>query len=319
MSRTEERFECRACEEVNARIRADEAAFVEEEEARYRANVERVASTLASRVKGCCPVLLCGPSSVGKTTTARRLCAALERQGVASVVVSLDDFYRGLGNAPRLPDGRHDYESPEALDLVRLHRCVEELMQTGQTRLPIYDFQAGRPSDRTRSLVTAGDTAVIFEGVHAFTPSVTETVSMGREVPRVFVNTGSRFLCGDETVLLRRDVRLARRLLRDERTRASSFHHTMTMWDQVLYGTETYILPYVEERDLTVDTTLGYEPSVMAAPLLARLSALDGTPYEAEGRRLCRAFRRFEPLPLSIVPPTSVLTEFLGNCDFSCV
>ncbi len=319
MSRTEERFALRACEEVNGRIRAGAAGFVQEEGGRFRANVEQVAQALASRVGGRCPVLLCGPSSVGKTTTAARLCAALGRQGVASVVVSLDDFYRGLGNAPRLPDGRYDYESPEALDLARLRQCVDEWMHTGQTQLPIYDFQAGRPSERTRSLVTRGDTAVIFEGVHAFTPSVTRTVSVDGAVPRVFVNTGSRFTCGGETVLLRRDVRLARRLLRDERTRASSFHHTMTMWDQVLYGAETYILPYVVDSDLTVDTTLGYEPSVMATPLLARLPSLDGTPYEAVGRRLTAAFERFEPLPPTSVPPTSVLTEFLGNCDFSCV
>ena len=100
--------------EINRRMTADPAAFVTEECARYRQNVAEVENWLNDAAVKRRVLLLAGPSSSGKTTTANLLCESLRRDGVDAFVVSLDDFYRGRGLAPLLPDGSYDYESPEA-------------------------------------------------------------------------------------------------------------------------------------------------------------------------------------------------------------
>ena len=102
---------------AKAAVKNDPAAFVAAEEARYRAAVETVAAAIHDEKDGRRFVLLSGPSSSGKTTTAGLLRAALAAKGTVTHVLSLDDFYLGEGKAPLLPDGRPDYESIDALNL----------------------------------------------------------------------------------------------------------------------------------------------------------------------------------------------------------
>lgn len=299
--------------EVCRRVRENAAGLIADEEAAYERQIARTASRIAADTHGCRLVLQCGPSSVGKTTTADKLCRSLAGRGVAAVVVSLDDFYRGVGKAPRLPDGSFDYESPLAIDLEQLHDCIAQLVKTGQTLLPRYDFPAGRPSDEKRPLRLSGDTAVIFEGIHAFSPLLTEELARdGIEPFRIFVNTRSRFTDGEDVLLCRREIRLSRRLLRDERTRASSFENTMTMWQQVLKGDELYIFPHSASAHVTIDTTMGYEPCVLAPLMIRRLPTLFGTPYEESARRLLWVYERFCTIDTAAVPKDSVLREFIG-------
>ncbi len=294
----------------------DPARFIAVEEAQYDAQILNTAASIADAASGCRLVWLCGPSSVGKTTTAARLCAALEARGVAAFVVSLDDFYRGIGQAERLCDGRFDYESPKALDLPQLHRCLTELMTTGETSLPQYDFEAGAPALTRRFLRVQGNAAVIFEGIQAFSPLLTEGLDpaiLGKPI-RVFVNARTRFTDGDRVLLCRRDIRLCRRLLRDERTRGSDFADTLSMWQGVLAGDETHIFPFADAADHLIDTALGYEPCVIAPLLRDRLHTLRGTPYEATAVRLKAALDCFEPLTCDHVPHDSILREFIGKC-----
>lgn len=303
---------------IRDRLAADTAGTIAHEEERYTHQICTAADAIAAQTNGIRFVWMCGPSSVGKTTTARRLCAALENRGVQAFVVSLDDFYRGKYDAPLLEDGSFDYESPEALDLPRLHRCLRELAATGETDLPRYDFEAGEPSELRTHLHVTGRTAVIFEGIQAFSPLLTEGLG-DLCVPslRLFINTRTRFTDGGDLLLCRRDIRLVRRLLRDERTRATSFADTMAMWQKVLAGDERHIFPYSDSADLLIDTALAYEPCVTAPLIADKLTALYGTPYEATARRLQGALARFPALPQERVPANSILREFIGNpCTF---
>ena len=131
--------------EINRRMTDCPLNFVTEECERYRANVAEVADRLNDAAVRRRVLLLAGPSSSGKTTTAALLCETLRRGGVDVFVVSLDDFYRGRGLAPQLPDGSFDYESPEALDLPQLASCIRALLEDGQAMLPQYDFKVGTP------------------------------------------------------------------------------------------------------------------------------------------------------------------------------
>lgn len=302
---TDHTFECAW---VNTRLRADPTALIEQEERRFTAQVKAVGAALGDSVSGLRFVMLCGPSSAGKTTTTRLLCEAVRSRGVRAAMISLDDFYRDMATIPLTADGEKDIEAPTALDVTRLHACVRELAATGTTRLPRFDFEHSRPTAETVPLTVADRTVVFLEGIHAFSPLILYGIP---DPVRVYVNAHTRFVDGERVLLGRQDIRLSRRLLRDERTRATAFLGTMAMWDSVMDGFRRYILPYVDTADYVVDTTIGYEPTVLAAPMRERLPQLFGTAYEETARRLYEAYGQFASLPLTAVPADSVLREFL--------
>ena len=297
---------------VSAAVKNDPAACVATEEARYREAVEAVASAIHDAKDGRRFVLLSGPSSSGKTTTAGLLKAALAAKGTVTHVISLDDFYLGEGKAPLLPDGRPDYESIDALNLPLLQACLTDLVQKGETALPQFDFSARCPKAERVPLCLEPDAAVILEGIHAFNPC------LGAYLPpamttRLFINTLSRFSDANGVWLSRRVLRLVRRILRDDRFRASPFSHTMGMWPQVARGETLYLFPYADTADLVIDTTFAFEPCLFRGfllPLLAAVPSID--PHADTARRLAALLDVFPPLDAALLPQESMLREFIG-------
>jgi len=297
--------------EINRRIATDPAAFVAEECARYRANVAEVEGWLNDATVKRRVLLLAGPSSSGKTTTANLLCESLRRDGVDAFVVSLDDFYRGRGLAPQLPDGSYDYESPEALDLPQLAACIRSLLDEGHAMLPQYDFKAGRPKAEKVPLTLSNRSVVIFEGIHALCPMLVERLPQ-KHVKKLFIHTRSRFYDGEECLLSRREIRLIRRMVRDEKHRGTTAEQTLSMWPQVLRGEDTYLFPYADTVDMTIDTTHAFEPCMMAVQALPLLSSIAKEhPYYSEAQHLIEALTGFVSAPLSLLPENCILREFL--------
>lgn len=300
-------------EEINARVRTDAQAFVREENDRYFDDVAALTRALTVGLHTRCLVMLAGPSSSGKTTTARLLRDGLRELGVDAHVVSLDDFYRGRELAPVLEDGSFDYEALEALNLPQLRSCMLELVRDGVTELPQFDFVSGAPAPDTQELRIAHDSVVIFEGIHALNPIFEQELPQENLV-KIFINTMSPVYAGDTKLLARRDIRLVRRMLRDERFRNSSPENTLHMWQQVVRGENTYMFPYVDTVDYVMDTTHAYEPCVFAPEILPLLRAIAAdNPYIETVRHLIAALERFEPLSAAEVPRETLLREFLGG------
>ncbi len=298
---------------INHALHRDAQRMIAEEEQRYRGNVGRVAAYLNETMAGRCLVMLSGPSSAGKTTTANTLKRELEAAGRQASIVSLDDFYRGYGLAPQLPDGSFDYEAIEALDLPQLQTCMKELLTDGVTTLPQFDFHTHSPKPERRELRIAENSVVIFEGIHALNPLLEEHLS-GGHVFKLFINVLSRVYDDDDSKLLaRRDLRLCRRMLRDYQFRSSSIENTLDMWRQVVRGEELYMFPFVETANAKFDTTHAYEPAMIGPRLLPILRAV---PSDCKGydtvAHLIDALSRFDPLSAEWLPSDSLLREFIG-------
>ncbi len=286
--------------------------LVLKEELRYREAIVSVAKSIHDIPQKRRIVMLCGPSSAGKTTTATLLQQELAACGTIAHVVSLDNFYLGKGKAPLLPSGKFDYETIEALDVQRLFTCMHEIIEQGRTQLPIFDFQNHAPKAETITLELQEDAAVIFEGIHAFHPRLQTAVPEAGTI-RLFINTLTRFAWQDTLWLSRRDIRLSRRILRDDQFRASPFSNTMDMWPQVVRGEELYVFPYVDSAHFVIDTTFAYESCMLKQPLLERLANVPHSdPYIAVARRLQERFSVFPSIPAELLPQESMLHEFLG-------
>lgn len=297
--------------EVNTKATEQPAAFVAEEIDRYRAEVSRVEDWLNDVNVRRRVVLLSGPSSSGKTTTANLLCGRLRGDGVDAHVVSLDDFYRGRGQAPRLPDGSFDYETPEALDLPLLAACIRELLEEGHTFLPQFDFPTGQPKPERVELTLSQRSVVIFEGIHALHPHLREQLPK-KHVKRLLIHPHSTFYDGKEEILSGRQIRLVRRMVRDERHRGTPAAGTLSMWPQVVRGEELYLFPHADCADMVIDTTHAFEPCVFAARALPLLQTIpeNHPQYEMVGE-IKAALSRFTDMSPALLPEDSILREFL--------
>lgn len=257
-------------------------------------------------------VMLTGPSAAGKTTSAHKIAGAIAARGHSSQVVSLDDFYIGEGKYPKNPDGSDDYESLEALDLERLHFCLKELYKTGICEAPVFDFTLQQPSGTRR--IDARGGVVIIEGLHALNPTLTEELPAGAALC-LYAGLREEYAdSSDACCLATRDIRLARRIVRDYLFRGHGAAFTLGLWGHVCAGEERFIKPYKPRANLLLDTTHTYEVCLWRTVLDAMPADPELTPVQARQLEALRArFDAFPALGTELVPQNSLLREFIGK------
>lgn len=285
-------------------------AFIFLCERQYAARIEKTVDALLASERRV--VMLTGPSSAGKTTSAHRLADAIARRGRPADVISLDDFFLGEGRYPRRPTGEEDYECPEALDLPQLRECLKALDKTGECDAPLFDFLQQMPSDKRRHVdVRRG--AVIVEGLHAFNPLLTRDLPQNA-VFRVYAGLREEYCDADgRRTLATRDVRLARRLVRDCLFRGHDADFTMDMWRHVCESEDKYIRPFKNTADSQLDTSFSYEPCIWGETLYSHKENLNPGEHNQERfRLLCGAFAAFSPMNAGKIPADSMLREFVG-------
>ena len=259
-------------------------------------------------------VMLTGPSAAGKTTSAHKIAGAIAARGHSSQVVSLDDFYIGEGKYPKNPDGSDDYESLESLDLEQLHFCLKELYKTGICEAPVFDFTLQQPSGTRR--IDARGGVVIIEGLHALNPALTEELPAGAALC-LYAGLREEYAdSSDACCLATRDIRLARRIVRDYLFRGHGAAFTLGLWGHVCAGEERFIKPYKPRANLLLDTTHTYEVCLWRTVLDAMPADPELTPVQARQLEALRArFDAFPALGTELVPQNSLLREGLQLVD----
>ena len=106
---------------------------------------------------------------------------------------------------------------------------------------------------------------------------------------------------------------------RDYLFRGHSASRTLSMWANVRRGEHTWIFPHQDDVDFVVNSAMEFEMRVLkplVEPLLAAVQPDDG--QYAKARALLALLALFSPAPAAIVPPTSVMREFIGDGAFDC-
>ncbi len=269
-----------------------------------------IAAAAESRASESKVIMLTGPSASGKTTTAFKLADALMRSGTHAVVVSLDNFYKNLDDYPRLPDGSKDYESVHALDIDEIHRCLGELIEFGQAEFPEFDFQTEMRAAHKNHIELQGG-VVIVEGIHALNPILTDELPSG-SVYKVYAGLREEYSYGGQRFLPTRDIRLARRLVRDNKFRGHSLEKTVDMWPMVCEGEDAYIKAYKPYADLLLDTSFSYEICVLAPFITEMRGKAERGDLAERLDQLADKFARCTSLSAEYIPPQSMLREFIG-------
>ena len=157
------------------------------DEVRHAARIVRIAERVATRVPIVRLVLVAGPSSAGKTTTAMRLCNRLRENGMQATHLSTDDYFVGDKRNPIGPDGKPDWETIEAVDRVRLVQDLAGLFAGEPVNLRKFNFQEHEGFDAPEKTVLPPGGVIVLEGIHALNPLLTEGIPEAMKF-RVYLN-----------------------------------------------------------------------------------------------------------------------------------
>lgn len=287
--------------------------FIARCEMDYYRQIDRVVEKVLDSNGRIRVLLLAGPSSSGKTTTANKLSEEFFRIGINAPVVSLDDFFLGKENYPKLPDGSPDMEALEALDLPLVNKLVNELLEKGEAVFPVFDFTRSCRSDKTNTVTLGEGGVLILEGLHAINPRLLDSVSDNR-IFRLFVSARTKYLDGEKDVLVPKDMRLIRRMVRDHKFRNHSPLETLLGWSDVLDGEEKYIYPYRDSVDFKIDSALDYEACVFHHYILPMVESLkDDAVYSGKVKQVVDILEAFDDIDYTYIPKNSLLREFIGE------
>lgn len=303
-------------QEINRRIREDVKGFLEECDREYGLKVARAADRIIQNMEKSPVVLLSGPSGSGKTTTAQKVEEELERRGVNSHTISMDNYFKTLDRrtAPRTEAGDIDYESPRLLDMDLLDEHFTALSRGEEVLIPKFVFASQMRDTAVTPLRLGKNEVAIFEGIHALNDAIA-----GRhpEATCMYISARSDVYDGEALRFKGTWMRLTRRAVRDYKFRGTGVEVTLAMWGNVRRGEKLYISPFKGRADIIVDSSLPYEVSVMknyAKPLLEAVP--DENERHKELLNLIDSFQWFEAIDPALVAPDSLIREFIGGGSY---
>ncbi|AEF86045.1 phosphoribulokinase/uridine kinase family protein [Treponema primitia ZAS-2] len=263
-------------------------------------------------------VLIAGPSSSGKTTTAKRLSIQLKVIGLEPVAISLDDYYVGTDKTPLDENGQPDFECLEALDIPYLNEQLLTLFKGGEVELPVFDFVSGsrREAGKGKRLRMGSRSVLVIEGIHGLNDALTSQIDRDKKF-KVYVSALTQLNLDDHNRIPTSDNRLLRRIVRDYQFRGKDAAATIRMWPSVQQGARKYIFRFQEGADAAFNSALDYELAALKFIAEPQLRLVKPTmPEYAEASRLLAFLGNFAPIPPQYVPGTSILREFIGDSEF---
>jgi uridine kinase len=291
--------------------------FIRIAEAFQAKKLNEIADRIYQRKNDVKAILIAGPSSSGKTTTAKRLSINLMVMGIKPIAISLDDYYMDTAHTPRDENGQLDYECLEALDVPYLNQQLLSLFSGEEVTLPVYDFKTGcRRESGGRKIRMDRRSILIVEGIHGLNDKLTEKLDRGTKF-KLYVSALTQLNLDEYNRIPTGDNRLLRRMVRDSQYRGAGAAWTIRQWPSVQKGAGKYIFSFQNGADATFNSALDYEIAVLkfyAEPLLRSVKPNEAE--YAEASRLLAFLEYFTPIPPELVPGQSILREFIGGSEF---
>ena len=303
-------------EKINEYAADNPEEFVKKSEEAYRSDIRNIARSIIYSPERCKVIMLAGPSASGKTTTAKILGEELELMGSPAEIISMDNFYRGEANVPRTKDGKPDFECVEALNIPQIENCIDELLKKGETDIPLFNFVKSEPSGDFKHIDLDHGKIAIIEGIHSLNPIFTEHETTTDGIKKIYISVkqGIHKTGVKGYFLTACELRLMRRIVRDNKFRGASADHTIGMWDNVLLGERKYIVPYKYMSDITINSIHIYEPCITASQAVKVLSQVTPTHEKYEyAQQMIKRCEQFVEIDENYVPKDSLLREFIGK------
>lgn len=313
-----ELMDCQNVSDLNTMVRTGKIReLIRVNEALHEKRFSQIADMVCNA--GAKVVMLAGPSSSGKTTSANRLATQLRVHGKKPILMSLDDYYLDRDQIQPGPDGKLDLEHINTIDTALFREHINTLLADGAVELPSFNFKTGKREWHGNVLNLANNTVIVVEGLHALNPVLLPDMLDAHLVFKLYVSPLLPLNLDDHNRIPTSLLRLLRRTVRDFRTRGASVQKTMEMWDSVRRGEKQWIFPFQEEADVIFNSSTLYELAVLKKyiyPLLLQVPPEDSA-YE-QVRALVKVLNYVQQADVDDeIPPTSLVREFIGgNCFY---
>lgn len=260
-------------------------------------------------------ICIAGPSSSGKTTFANRLRIELLSLGIRPIRISIDDYYKPKSEIPLDEDGEVDLECLQALDTELFNSDMLRLINGEEVQLPRFDFKLEKRVPG-RILKVDQNQPIIIEGIHALNDELTPDITKHQKF-KIYIAPQAQICLDNHNPLSLTDLRLLRRIVRDNKFRKSSAEETISMWPSVRRGEFKWIYKNQEGADYVFNSLLPYELCVMkkhALPILTKIP--NDSPYYIKANRLIKFLKYFVDIDDEVVPNNSLMREFIGGSCF---
>ena len=303
--------------DLNALVESDKIrSLIRVNEALHEKRYSQIADMICAR--GAQVVMLAGPSSSGKTTSANRLATQLQVHGKKPVLMSLDDYYIDRDKIAPGPDGKLDLEHINTIDTRLFRENLKDLLAGKPVEIPTFSFLTGRRQWNGHIMQLTRDTVVIVEGLHGLNPSLLPEGVPSDKIFRMYVSPLIPLNLDNHNRIPTSLLRLLRRIVRDYESRGSSVERTMSMWDSVRRGEKRWIFPYQENADVIFNSSTLYELAVLKKHIFPLLTAVQ--PEEScydEVRGIVKILNYIKEADVDDeIPPTSLVREFIGGNTF---
>ncbi len=312
-----ELLDCEDVAELNAlTVSGGLRELVRVNEALHEKSFSQVADLVCQR--GAKVVMLAGPSSSGKTTSANRLAIELRVHGKKPILMSLDDYYIDRDKIAPGPDGKLDLEHINTIDTDLFRDHLAKLLRGEEVEIPYFNFKTGKREWRGHNMRLTEQTVVIIEGLHGLNPALQPEGMDKNLVFKLYVSPLLPLNLDDHNRISFNYLRLLRRIVRDFETRGSSVQNTISMWESVRRGEKRWIFPYQENADVIFNSSTLYELPVLKKHIFPLLTAVkpEDECYD-DVRSIVKVLNYIVEADIDDeIPPTSLVREFIGGNTF---
>ena len=278
-------------EHINEQTEKNTDEYVKECERNYNDYIKTVSEKIKSDYKLRPVVLLSGPSGSGKTTTALKIEESLDKAGIETHTISMDNYFTPI----KIYEGS-DLESPDRLDIELLQNHIVKMANCEEISIPLFHFKTQSISGY-KKLKRKQNELIILEGIHALNPDVTGYNSDITQ--RIFINI-------EKSVVDERGI-----VLDSPKLRGRSFNDTVNNFESVENGSEKYVIPYKSRADFCINSFVPYEICAF------KNIVLKGFQSESNNSSVSRFISEFLQNAYSInesaIPKNSILREFIGG------
>lgn len=312
--------------QLNSRIRKGSFLdLVKESEEAYQLDIVRAADTILKRKKELKLVIIAGPSSSGKTTSTIKIAEHLKNEGFEFIPYHVDNYFFDLELHPLDEHGDYDYETPEAIDIKLLNQHLLDLISGKRIDPPFFNFKSGKREGTSAQVELKKNQVLLIDSLHGMHEPMTKGISENNKI-KIYIEPFLQIRSMDGSYIRWTDIRLIRRLIRDQRERSILPIETIKHWHYVRRSELRYITPHSLTADYIINTSLPYELPIwktFAGDIFKewankRSNSLNGFPQALHRairiNNILKNVRKWDKLHR--IPATALIREFIGGSSY---